>query len=425
MANTILVGLQWGDEGKGKVIDFLTEKCDAVVRFQGGNNAGHTVEIGDEKFVLHLIPSGILRKDKLCVIGNGVVVNPYSLYEEVEALRKRGFDVRKQLQVSDRCQLVFSYHCLLDGLSEQNLGERKIGTTKRGIGPAYSDKVNRSGIRAGELLNPSQFEKHFRSQLNEANKQLIAAGTPPIDSDQELAKLKPALELTTSLVKDTVYSVNQIIKNKGSVLFEGAQGTWLDVDFGTYPFVTSSNTTVGGACTGAGVSPVHMQDIIGIAKAYTTRVGSGPFPTELFDETGKHLAKIGNEFGATTGRPRRCGWFDAVATRYATMINGVNKLVVTKLDVLDQLETIKICTAYNIDGKITKIMPSDSTLLEKIVPIYEEMPGWQQSTENIKCWDELPQAAKNYLNRLTELIESELYIVSIGPKRCQTFILGE
>ncbi len=422
MANTVLVGLQWGDEGKGKIIDVLTKHADVVVRFQGGNNAGHTVEIGDQKFVLHLIPSGILRQEALCVIGNGLVVDVLGLHEEILGLEARGIEVDSRLQISSRCQLVFNYHRRLDSLKELSLGSGKIGTTGRGIGPAYADKVNRVGLRGSELCHPKRLEEHFRAQSEAHNAIFRQAGVEPLDIDAEWEKLQPAVAKLAPMVCDTVLTVNRAIEANQNVLFEGAQGTWLDVDYGTYPFVTSSNTTVGGACTGTGVAPTRIGHVVGIAKAYTTRVGEGPFPTELFDEVGKHLGKVGHEFGATTGRPRRCGWFDAVATRYAAMLNGVTDgLVVTKLDVLDGLETIKICTAYELDGQRITDMPSDNEDIARVVPVYEEHPGWMQSTENVNSWDDLPELARKYLCRIEELLKAKLEIVSVGPRRAQTF----
>lgn len=423
MKNTVLIGLQWGDEGKGKIIDVLTEKAEVVVRFQGGNNAGHTVEIGENQFVLHLIPSGILRASALCVIGNGVVVNPIALDEEVRGLAERGIDISERLQISDRCQLVFTYHCKLDGLLENQLGDNKIGTTKRGIGPAYADKVNRVGIRASLLKQPKRLEESFRARAEFHNRILRdAGGETPLDIDAEWEKLAEVAARLAPMVCDTVLSINRAADEGRSILFEGAQGTWLDVDFGTYPFVTSSNTTVGGACIGSGLPPVSVDHVVGVAKAYTTRVGAGPFPTELDDEDGEKLRANGREFGATTGRPRRCGWFDAVATRYAAMLNGVGKgLAITKLDVLDDFETVRICTAYEIDGKRVTEMPADSDDIERVVPVYEDHPGWCCSTEGATSLDELPELARKYLRRLEELLGASVEIVSVGPRRAQTF----
>lgn len=423
MGCTVLVGLQWGDEGKGKIIDVLTAENDVVIRYQGGSNAGHTVEIGDKKYVLHLIPSGIFRDNVLNIVGNGVVMDPVAMSEEIRELKAKGVDCHGRLEISGRAQVVFAYHKAMDGLNESQLGDNKIGTTKRGIGPCYSDKINRVGIRAADLCSPVRLEKLFRERMAETNAMLKEAGEPELDTEAEWKKLAEAARELAPLVTDTVLSVNRQLQAGKRVLFEGAQGTWLDVDFGTYPYVTSSNTTAGGACTGAGISPVHVTDVVGIAKAYTTRVGSGPHPTELFDEVGEHLTRVGREYGATTGRRRRCGWFDAVATRYSCMLNGVTRLVVTKLDVLDQLKTIKICVAYELDGKRLESLPVNMADFERLQPIYEEVEGWNCSTEEVTCWAELPPKAKAYLERLATLVNAPLDIVSIGPKRHQTFKL--
>ncbi len=421
MSNTVLVGLQWGDEGKGKIIDVLTRKADVVVRFQGGNNAGHTVEVGKDKFVLHLIPSGILHEGCQCMIGNGVVVNPLALEDEIKGLEARGYEVRSKLQLSTRSQMVFCYHCRMDGLFEHQLGDNKIGTTKRGIGPAYADKVNRVGIRAAELRDPQSLERRFRSRAEFYNKIFEEAGEQPVDIDAEWETLKTVAENLAPLVKDTVLTLNQAAEQGLNILFEGAQGMWLDVDYGTYPYVTSSNTTAGGACTGAGFAPSHIDHVVGVAKAYTTRVGEGPFMTELNDETGEELRRAGNEFGATTGRPRRCGWFDAVATRYSAMVNGADQLALTKLDVLDEFDTIKVCTAYELDGERITDMPTSLSEIERVKPIYEELPGWRQSTQEASCWEELPKATRDYLKYISELIRVPLKIISVGPRRDQTF----
>lgn len=426
MANTVLIGLQWGDEGKGKIIDVLTDKADVVVRFQGGNNAGHTVEIGDEKFVLHLMPSGILREKALCVIGNGVVVNPVALDGSIAELEKRVPSIRERLQISDRCQLVFSYHSKLDGLMERELGDSKLGTTKRGIGPAYADKVNRVGIRASQLKDLARLEQSFRSRAEFHNRVLLDAQyEEPLDVDAEWDILRGVAERLAPMVCDTVLTLNAADREGKSILFEGAQGTWLDVDFGTFPFVTSSNTTAGGACTGSGLPPSRIDHVVGVTKAYTTRVGAGPFPTELEDAVGERIREIGGEFGATTGRPRRCGWFDAVSVRYAAMLNGVERgLAVTKLDVLDPFETLRVCTAYELDGKRLTDMPADSDDLARVTPVYEDLPGWNTSTEEARCWNDLPELAQSYLRRLEELVEAEIEIVSVGPRRDQTFAVN-
>lgn len=424
MASMVLVGLQWGDEGKGKIIDVLAEKADMVVRFQGGNNAGHTVKVGDEKFVLHLVPSGILHPGKGCVIGNGVVVDVLGLAEEIAELEARGIEVDSRLKLSTRCQLVFRYHRLLDGMSEKKLGGDKIGTTMRGIGPAYADKVNRVGIRGAELRDLAVLEKHFRIQAARANEILAAHDAAPLDIDAEWRLVAGPATRISRLVSDTVLEVNRASEGGREILFEGAQGTWLDVDYGTYPYVTSSNTTSGAACTGGGLAPSRIDHVIGVYKAYTTRVGEGPFPTELTGELGERIRTAGGEFGATTGRPRRCGWFDAVATRYAVMVNGADLLAITKLDVLDDLETLKICVAYELNGERITDMPSDVADISAVKPVYEEMPGWRQSTVDVTCWQDLPAAARRYLKRLVELTGGRIHIMSVGPKREQTFFVA-
>jgi len=424
MASTVLVGLQWGDEGKGKIIDVLTRDADVVVRFQGGNNAGHTVEVGDEKFVLHLIPSGIIRPSALCVIGNGVVVDPLALLGEIRELEGRAIDVRARLQISTRSNLVFRYHRLMDGLFERKLGDAKIGTTKRGIGPGYADKVNRVGIRGSDLCCPDRLESRFRARAEFYNQIFRDAGEEELDINAEWDQLRAAAIELAPLVTDTVLTVGRAARAGQNILFEGAQGMWLDVDYGTYPFVTSSNTTAGGACTGGGIAPSLIDRVIGVTKAYTTRVGSGPFPTELDDELGERIRQEGREFGATTGRPRRCGWLDAVATKYSAELNGATSVAVTKLDVLDSLETIKVAVAYNVDGETVTEMPSDTHAISAAVPIYEDVPGWQVSTQNAHCWDDLPEKAKDYLRFISEKIDTTIEIVSVGPRRGQTFEAG-
>ncbi len=424
MPSTVLIGLQWGDEGKGKIIDFLTEQSDVVVRFQGGSNAGHTVEIGPEKFVLHLVPSGILREGVLNVIGNGVVVDPVALCREIGALEERGVSVTPRLKLSDRCHLVFAYHGLMDAYREGRLGDRQVGTTRRGIGPAYADKANRTGLRASMMREPGLMEAHFRAQAEEYNAVFRLGGGPLLDIDAEWGRVAAALPRLAPLLDDTVLIVNRAQDEGKRILFEGAQGTWLDVDYGTYPFVTSSNTTAGAACTGGGLAPNRVDRVVGVLKAYSTRVGSGPFPTELNDETGQLLRQRGGEFGATTGRPRRCGWFDAVASRYAVMLNGASRVALTKLDVLDGLETVRLCTAYQLDGRTLTEMPADAAVLDRVVPVYEEMPGWREDTTRARSYRELPRRARAYVARLMELVGSRLFVVSVGPRRDQTFVVG-
>ncbi|MBQ7392994.1 MAG: adenylosuccinate synthase [Lentisphaeria bacterium] len=419
MPADILIGTQWGDEGKGKLIDVLTRDVDMVVRFQGGNNAGHTVEIGDRKYVLHLVPSGIFRPGVKCVIGNGVVVDVLGLTSEMQDLARQGMDV-SAIELSDRAQLIFEYHKRADAIGEDG-ATVKIGTTRRGIGPAYADKADRCGIRGIELTRPEQLEKLFRAQAAKYNRLFARAGQPELDVDAEWAKVKEAAAYLAPFVRNTVYSVDAMLKAGKNVLCEGAQGGLLDIDHGTYPFVTSSSTVSGGACSGAGIPPRMVRDVWGVLKAYTTRVGEGPFPTELFDDNGENLRKVGNEYGATTGRPRRCGWFDAVASGYSCMISGVNKLAVTKLDVLDDLPELQICVAYELDGKQTAELPASAEDLVRVKPVYETLPGWQCSTSGVTSYDQLPENAKRYLARLGELVNAEIAIVSVGPRRDQTF----
>ena len=415
----ILVGTQWGDEGKGKLIDVLTRDVDVVVRFQGGNNAGHTVEIGDERYVLHLVPSGVFRPGVKCIVGNGVVADPVALQSELDELDKRGVDTSNVL-ISNRTQLIFCYHRVMDRVNESGTGV-KIGTTGRGIGPAYADKMRRTGIRAIDLTAPERLAAAFRTECKKYNAIFKRCGADELDVEAELAKVLDAAKKLAPRVRDTVYIVNAAAKAGKNILFEGAQGALLDIDHGTYPFVTSSNTTSGGACTGGGVPPQSIRDVWGVIKAYTTRVGEGPFPTELFDACGENLRQRGREFGATTGRPRRCGWFDAVASRYACMVNGVNKLAVTKLDVLDDLEKIAICVGYEVGGKITDEFPASLAELESAKPVLDYMPGWKCDTSKARCWDDLPAAAQAYLKRMAELVDSHVAIVSVGPRRDQTF----
>ena len=416
----ILVGTQWGDEGKGKLIDVLTRDVDMVIRFQGGNNAGHTVEIGDEHYVLHLIPSGIFRPNVVNVIGNGLVVDVLGLVEEMKGIAAKGFPV-DNIRLSNRAQLIFEYHKRADALKESSAGTKKIGTTKRGIGPAYADKMNRTGIRGIDLTRPERLEEQFRAEAAKYNKQFAEHGIAPLDIDAEWERVREAADYLKDYVCDTVYLINDAIKSGRKILCEGAQAALLDIDHGTYPFVTSSNTVSGGACTGAGIAPQTIRDVWGVIKAYTTRVGEGPFPTELFDQDGETLRQVGHEFGATTGRPRRCGWFDAVAGRYACMVDGVNKLAVTKLDVLDSFDKIGVCVAYEIDGKVTKEFPASVEELAAARPVLEWLPGWKQDISGVSSYDELPENAKKYLERITELVDSELAIVSVGPRRDQTF----
>ncbi len=422
MPADILVGTQWGDEGKGKLIDVLTRDVDMVVRFQGGSNAGHTIEIGSEKYVLHLVPSGIFRPGVKCVIGNGVVVDPLGLMTEMQELARRGLDI-SVVELSDRAHLIFEYHKRADAMRELSAGNRKIGTTRRGIGPAYSDKANRVGIRAGELTSPETLKRRFTEQAQRYNKLFAEAGMAELDIAEEWKKLEEAARYLAPHVTDTVYSINRMLRAGKKVLCEGAQGALLDVDHGTYPFVTSSSTISGGACSGAGIAPRQVGTVWGVLKAYTTRVGEGPFPTELFDEAGEKLRQAGREFGATTGRPRRCGWFDAVASAYSCMINGVDRLAITKLDVLDDQPELGICVGYEIDGEVTREFPGSVEKLKRAKPVYEWLPGWRCSTAGARAWEELPVNARKYLDRLAELTDSQIGIVSVGPRRDQTFLV--
>ena len=423
MPNTVLIGAQWGDEGKGKVIDVLTEEVDWIVRYQGGNNAGHTIEIGDEKYVLHLIPSGILRGEKMCAIGNGVVIDPIALVEELQGLIDRGVDPKGRLLISDRAHVVVAYHCRLDESREARLKQSdKIGTTKRGIGPAYGDKVNRIGLRMGDLLVPGLADT-LRARIEEKNMVLAALEAEPLDVEATVEAIGRAAEILAPYIADTVATLGQAVADGQSILFEGAQGTMLDIDFGTYPFVTSSNATAGGACTGTGVPPNRIDRVVGVIKAYTTRVGEGPFPTELLDETGELLREKGGEFGATTGRPRRCGWFDAVVGRYSARVNGIDDWAITKLDVLDAMDVIKICVAYEHEGVRLEHVPSRVEVLEACTPIYEEMEGWKTSTRDVSSWEELPPAAQRYIRRLVELTGVAPSLLSVGPRRASTIML--
>jgi len=422
MANTILVGAQWGDEGKGKIIDVLTAKADVIVRSQGGNNAGHTIVHDGMTYVLHLIPSGILRRGKVCVIGNGVVVDPIALVAEIEHLRRLGVKIGKNLLVSDCAHLVLPYHRLLDEQRELRQGRAKIGTTKRGIGPAYGDKAARTGLRISDLMQPILFAKKLQAKIRENNSILQALGAKPINYREVHQTYLAAGEKLRPFVTNTVVYLHRALQRGKEILFEGAQGTFLDIDHGTYPYVTSSNTTAGGACTGTGVPPHRMDRVVGVMKAYTTRVGEGPLPTE-----DRHLAdmlhSLGREFGATTGRARRCGWFDAVASRYAAMINGIDALAVTNLDGLDDVDPIRICVGYRLNGKRLEVPPCDALQLENCEPIYEEMRGWKQSTTSAKKLSQLPLNARNYVKRLGKLTGAKISIVSIGPKRAQTIFL--
>lgn len=425
MPALVVLGAQWGDEGKGKIIDYLAEQAGMVVRYQGGNNAGHTVVVGDEEYKLHLIPSGILYADKICVIGSGVVVDPAVLIQELEYLWGKGIKT-DNLRISDNAHVIMPYHCLLDKLEEEQKGEAKIGTTGRGIGPAYMDKVARVGIRIMDLLDPEAFQSKLETNLNYKN-QLIEKiyGGKGFSVEEILEQYLGYAKIIKKYVADGSLLVNEAIDNQQKVLFEGAQGTLLDLDYGTYPYVTSSHPIAGGVCTGAGIGPTKIKRALGVVKAYTTRVGEGPFPTELKDELGDRIRQEGHEFGTTTGRPRRCGWLDIVMLRYATRLSGLDSMAVTKLDVLDKLATVKICTAYRYKGELMEHFPTSLKVLQECEPVYEEMPGWQQDTSKCQSYEQLPLKAKEYLARMKELCGVEINIVSVGPKREQTILVNE
>lgn len=419
-----VLGTQWGDEGKGKIVDLLTEQAHAVVRFQGGHNAGHTLVIRDETTVLHLIPSGILRANVECLIGNGVVLAPDALLEEIQRLEQRGVPARERTRISEACPLIMPYHVLLDHAREKARGRSAIGTTGRGIGPAYEDKVARRGLRLGDLFHHERFSDKLKEVLDYHNfvlKHFLKADT--VDFQRVLEETLAYAEVFEPLVIEVPERLHQLRKAGKSILFEGAQGTMLDIDHGTYPFVTSSNTTAGGACTGSGIGPNDLDQILGIVKAYTTRVGGGPFPTELFDGTGEHLASRGHEFGATTGRPRRCGWLDIVALRYALKLNSATGVCVTKLDVLDGLETIRVCVSYEIDGTQVDIPPVGADAIDACEPTYIELPGWQASTVGVRSFENLPKNARNYLTKIEQFLDTPVDMISTGPERDETIVI--
>lgn len=425
MAVTAVIGTQWGDEGKGKIIDLLTEKTDMVARFQGGHNAGHTVVIGDRQFILHLIPSGILHKGKKCIIGTGVVIDPLSLIKEIEDLAKEGITISEHnLFISKKAHLIMPYHRVIDQASEKKKGSKKIGTTGRGIGAAYSDKMSRQGLRIVDLLEQDIFEEKLRLNLQEKNVILREFyGENPLDFNMILDEYMGFSETLKKYFTDTESMLKQAILDGKQILLEGAQGVMLDVDHGTYPFVTSSNPTIGGACVGLGIPPSRLNTIMGIVKAYTTRVGAGPFPTELNDEMGEKLRESGAEYGATTGRPRRCGWFDAVVVKNAAWISGCTTLALTKLDVLDALERINICVGYQYQGKTYDVVPCEVDALNNLEPIYEEVDGWMEPTTGVTSYEKLPQKAKDYIEKLSTILNLNFSIISTGPKRDQTIFV--
>ncbi|POP54189.1 adenylosuccinate synthase [Zhongshania marina] len=422
--NVVVLGTQWGDEGKGKIVDLLTDQATAVARFQGGHNAGHTLVIGGEKTVLHLIPSGILREGVTCLIGNGVVLAPDALLKEMAQLEAKGVPVRERLRLSPACPLILPYHIALDQARELARGEAKIGTTGRGIGPAYEDKVARRGLRLGDLYNAERFAVKLKEVMEYHNFMLTSYyKVEAVDYQKTLDDALRMAEEMRSMVTDVTSVLHKYREEGANILFEGAQGSLLDIDHGTYPFVTSSNTTAGGTATGSGFGPLYLDYVLGITKAYTTRVGSGPFPTELFDDTGAYLAKKGHEFGATTGRPRRCGWFDGVGLRQAVRINSVTGLCLTKLDVLDGLDTVRICVDYKNPVGESIAAPFDCEDYDTITPIYEDMAGWSESTVGAKSLDELPENARAYIRRIEEIVGVPIDIISTGPDRVETIVL--
>ncbi len=424
MPNTLLIGAQWGDEGKGKIVDYLSRDADVVVRYQGGSNAGHTIEIGAERYVLHLVPSGVLYPGKTCVIGNGLVIDPTALVREIKDLIARNIMPEGRLHVSDRAHAVLPYHKALDAAREQrSTAGAKIGTTQRGIGPAYADKASRLGVRMGDLLHPAVADV-LRARTAEKNRLLADMGADPVDPEAVVREMREAADFLRFYVTDTVPLLNDAWRKGRSILFEGAQGTMLDIDFGTYPYVTSSNPTSGGGCVGTGLPPHAVDRVLGVIKAYTTRVGEGPFPTELSDATGERLRKAGREFGATTGRPRRCGWFDAVVARYSAMVNGIDHWAITKLDVLDDFDTIRVCVAYECDGRRFDTVPASTAVLQRCTPIYQDFPGWKTVTSGVSRMEDLPANARAYVKALCDITGIPLGVLSVGPQRASTFVVG-
>ena len=420
--NLAVVGLQWGDEGKGKIVDILSEHFDCVARYQGGHNAGHTVNVGNRRHVLHLIPSGIFQPNVKCVIGGGVVLDPLALIEESQAIEKMMPEsVSGRLYVSNRCHLILPYHRVLEAAIEKQLGERRIGTTSRGIGPAYEDKMARRGLRVCDLMDPETLPDKIRAQVVEKNRVLEALKYPQtVDPEPICESYARYGEMIRPLVADTSAYLNDLIRQGKAILFEGAQGTLLDVDHGTFPYVTSSSAAAGGAATGLGISPKHIHSVIGVSKAYTTRVGGGPFPTESLGPSGDQIRDRGNEYGSTTGRPRRCGWFDGPAARYATMVNALDSVVITKIDVLDTFAEIPFCVDYKYKGSILKEFPADAAILANIEPVYKNLPGWQTFTAGTRDWSKLPAAAQDYLKFLSNYLGVPLHLVSTGPARDET-----
>lgn len=427
MKSFIVLGAQWGDEGKGKMTDYLAEDADLVVRFQGGNNAGHTVVVGDKEYKLHLIPSGILYNDKINILGNGVVIDPKALFTEIEYLKELGVEVTpEKLYISDRAQVIMPYHKVLDALKEKSRGKDLIGTTGKGIGPCYTDKVERSGIRICDLLNEKVLKEKIEASLQVKNAMIKDVfGGEPIDSEEVYNEYVEFGKRVKPFVRETSVEIYKSIKENKIVLFEGAQGMLLDIDYGTYPYVTSSNTIAGSVCTGTGIGPTMITNAIGIGKAYTTRVGKGPFPTELFDEMGDHIRTVGHEFGVTTGRARRCGWLDMVILKTTARVCGLTSFAITKMDTLAGIDKIKVCVGYELDGKVIDYFPASLEDLARCKPVYEEFDGWNDEIAKARSYEELPENAKKYLKRIEELTETKVSIVSVGPKRDQTIKVSE
>jgi len=424
--NVAIVGLQWGDEGKGKIVDILAKGFDCVARYQGGHNAGHTVNFGGRRHVLHVVPSGIFHEGVACVVGGGVVLDPIAFLEELDGLQAVGVNAQGRLFVSNRCHVILPYHRAVEAAMEKQLGDRKIGTTSRGIGPAYEDKIGRRGLRVCDLLDPELFASKIRAQVDLKTRALESLGsTERLDAENIVHSYLKYAEEIRPFVIDSAAFINKLLSEGKSVLFEGAQATLLDIDHGTYPFVTSSSASVGGVAAGLGISPKHVQGVIGIMKAYTTRVGTGPFPTEADDSCGERIRKLGSEFGATTGRPRRCGWFDGPAGRYAAMINAPDLVVITKLDVLDEFAEIPFCTEYRYKGSVLREFPAEEEVLEKVEAVYRKLPGWQSSIAGIREWKQLPVKAQDYLKFLSDYLGVEIGMVSTGPGRDETIRLKD
>ncbi len=425
----VIIGAQWGDEGKGKIVDLLADRFDIVARYQGGHNAGHSVSVGERAFVLRLLPSGIIHEDSVCVLGNGMVIDPKAFFEEVDQMTAQGVSVTpERLKVSSRAHLIMPYHRALDHTSEERLGNEKIGTTLRGIGPAYEDKAGRRGIRVADALSPEVLKMRIERNLEEANRIIVLYGQPPLRADEILGEILPLVERLRPFVCETSHFLAEAKKQNKKILLEGAQATLLDVDHGTYPYVTSSNPTAGGASVGAGIPPHHITGVLGIVRTYATRVGEGPFPTEMLEAeeaTANLIRQRGNEYGSVTKRPRRCGWFDAVATRYAAELNGFDSVALTKLDVLDALDEIKVCVGYEIDGERVETFPAVSQDLLKIKPIYETLDGWKSETLGVTKIEDLPAKAREYVEFLSASIGVEIGLISTGPERDQTIILQD